>query len=173
MFHESYKEDWRVFEEVLRVFKGSFKDVSWKFHGRESFKDVSSVFHDFQGCFQSVSKKFQENFQGVSKKFHVAWHSSQLPEQKEGLFKPEKISGFKIILGPKQIFGPKNFLVWKFCFIQRKILVRKFFFQTGKIFFYYLIFIISGLDSFKWKNKYEVLIDAWIQRIEGAKFAKD
>ena len=44
----------------------------------------------FQGCSKSVSKgvprKFQENFQGVSKKFHVAWHSSQLPEQKEGLF---------------------------------------------------------------------------------------
>ena len=33
----------------------------------------------FPGCFKSFSKKFQ-------KKFHVAWHSSQLPEQKEGLF---------------------------------------------------------------------------------------
>ena len=52
----------------------------------ESFKDVSRVFRDFQGCFQSVSRKFQENFQDASKKFHVAWHSSQLPEQKEGLF---------------------------------------------------------------------------------------
>ena len=136
------------------MFKESFKGVSWKFHGRGSFKGVFlRVFHDLGGCFQSVSRMFQENFQGVSKKFHVAWHSSQLPEQKEGLFKPEKISGFKIILGPKQIFGPKNFLVWKFCFIQRKILVRKFFFQTGKIFFYYLTFIISGLDSFKWKKK--------------------
>ena len=40
----------------------------------------------FQGCFKSFSKKFQENVQGVSKKFHFAWHSSQLPEQKEGLF---------------------------------------------------------------------------------------
>ena len=44
------------------------------------------VFHDFQGCFESVSWKFQENFQGVSKKFHIAWHSSQIPEQKKGLF---------------------------------------------------------------------------------------
>ena len=44
----------------------------------------------FHGCFmifEGVSRKFQENLQGVSKKFQVAWHSSQLPEQKEGLFK--------------------------------------------------------------------------------------
>ena len=54
------------------------------------------MFHDFQGCFESVSWKFQENFQGVSKKIHIAWHSSQLPEQKEGLF----IEAF-----PKAYFG--------------------------------------------------------------------
>ena len=48
--------------------------------------DISRMFHDFQGCFQSVSRRFQENFKGVSKKFYVAWPSSQLPEQKEGLF---------------------------------------------------------------------------------------
>ena len=30
--------------------------------------DTLRVFHDFQGCFQSVSRKFLENFQGVSKK---------------------------------------------------------------------------------------------------------
>ena len=30
--------------------------------------DISRVFHDFQGCFQSVSRRFQENFKGVSKK---------------------------------------------------------------------------------------------------------
>ena len=46
----------------------------------------------FQGCFQSVSRKFQENFQGVSKKFHVTWHSSQLPEQKEGLFLERRVA---------------------------------------------------------------------------------
>ena len=51
------------------------------------FKEVSRVFHDFRGCFQNVPRKFQENFLGVSKNvFYVAWHSSQLPEQKEGLF---------------------------------------------------------------------------------------
>ena len=43
--------------------------------------DVSRVFPE---CFKCSSRKFQENFQGVSKKFHVSWHSSQLPEQKEG-----------------------------------------------------------------------------------------
>ena len=49
------------------------------------------VLHDFRGCSQSVSRKFQENCQGVSKKFHVVWHSSQLPEQKEGLFLQEPV----------------------------------------------------------------------------------
>ena len=49
------------------------------------------MFHDFlrafTECFKGVSRKFQENFLGVSKNvFYVAWHSSQLPEQKEGLF---------------------------------------------------------------------------------------
>ena len=39
------------------------------------------VLRVFQGCFKGVSRVFQ----GVSKKFNVAWHSSQLPEQKEGL----------------------------------------------------------------------------------------
>ena len=48
----------------------SLKGVSWK----------------FEGCFKEVSRLFQGSFNGVSKKFHVAWHSSQLPEQKEGLF---------------------------------------------------------------------------------------
>ena len=39
----------------------------------------------FTKYFEGVSMKFQVNFQGVSKKFYVAWPSSQLPEQKEGL----------------------------------------------------------------------------------------
>ena len=41
-------------------------------------KGVSKV---FQRCFKDVP-----SLQGVSKKFHVAWNSSQLPEQMEGLF---------------------------------------------------------------------------------------
>ena len=60
------------FEGVLRVFQGSLIEE----------EDLRM----FQGYFQSVSRQFQENFQGVSIKFHVAWHSSQLPEQTEGLF---------------------------------------------------------------------------------------
>ena len=63
MFQENFKD-----EEVSRMFPGCF------------------MFHDIQGCFQSVSRKFQENFQGVEKKIHFAWHSSQLLEQKDGLF---------------------------------------------------------------------------------------
>ena len=59
------------------------KEVSRLFH--EGFKEVE-VSRVFQECFKGVSRKFQENFQGVSKNFHVVWHSSQLPEQKEGLF---------------------------------------------------------------------------------------
>ena len=50
----------------------------------ESFKVFHVIFKDeivskvFSECFKCVSRKFQENF-------HVAWHSSQLPDQKEGL----------------------------------------------------------------------------------------
>ena len=41
----------------------------------------SKIFHE---GFNVDSKVFQEKFQVVLKKFHVAWHSSQIPEQKEG-----------------------------------------------------------------------------------------
>ena len=68
MFHESFMEE----------------EVSWMFQGS---------FHDFQGCFmifKGVSRVFQgsfkKNFKVFQKKFNVSWHSSQLPEQKEGLF---------------------------------------------------------------------------------------
>ena len=60
MFHESLME-----EEVSGIFQGCFM----------IFKGVSRV---FQGSFKKTLNVFQ-------KKFHVAWHSSQLPEQKEGL----------------------------------------------------------------------------------------
>ena len=57
-------------------------NVSWKFSG--CFMKVLMV---FQGSFKVVSK----NFKGVSSKevfdeFAFEWISSQLPEQKEGLF---------------------------------------------------------------------------------------
>ena len=51
-----------MIEGVLRVFQGSFKGVSFKFHGRGSLNDVSRVLLDFQGRFNSVSRKFHENF---------------------------------------------------------------------------------------------------------------
>ena len=45
--------------------------------GRGSFMDVSRVFQ----------RSFKKTFKVFQKKFHVAWHSSQFPEQKEGLFR--------------------------------------------------------------------------------------
>ena len=77
-----FKKVTRCSKKVLWVFQefqgslsfngcqGCFKGVSWK----------------FQGGFQRVSKVFQGSFKRMFKvKFHVAWHSAQLPEQKEGL----------------------------------------------------------------------------------------
>ena len=58
----------RCFEEVSRVFQGSFKDISTKFQGcltevsrvyQESFMDVS---RKFQGCFKKVLRVFQGCF---------------------------------------------------------------------------------------------------------------
>ena len=71
----------RLFQEcfygALRAFQWCFKDVSRKIQG---------CFTEVQVCFKEVSRVFPECFKGVSHKLHVAWHSSQLPEQKEGLF---------------------------------------------------------------------------------------
>jgi len=95
-FKGCYKEVSRIFQrvsrvlqgkEVSRVLRGSFKDVSRKF--QESFKGVS---RKFKGCFKEVSR----NFKGVLKKFHVVRHSSQLPEQKEGLFSGHPVKLRKI-----------------------------------------------------------------------------
>ena len=62
----------------------------------------------FQECFKGVSRKFQENFQGVSKKFHVAWHSSQLPEQKEGLFVRGSASALAVLATVYNSVSPVN-----------------------------------------------------------------
>ena len=48
--------------------------------------EVLRYFQGFYWNFKGVSRKFQENVEGVQKKFHIACNSSQLPEQKEGLF---------------------------------------------------------------------------------------
>ena len=94
----------RCFKVVLRVFQGNFKGISGVSQGwlkgpfkqvskwfPEDVKDVSWIFLEVSRvspqCLKGVWRKFQENVQDVSKKFYVAWHSSQLPEQKKGLFK--------------------------------------------------------------------------------------
>ena len=41
----------------------------------------------FPECFKEVSRKLSRCFKKVS----FAWHSSQLPEQKEGLFEYPKV----------------------------------------------------------------------------------
>ena len=70
------------------VFWGSFKGISNKLHRcfMKVRRKIDACFEGdlrvFQGCFKGVSRVFQ----GVSKKFNFALHSSQLPEQKEGLF---------------------------------------------------------------------------------------
>ena len=84
--------------EVSRLFQGSFKSISMVFQGclngvskkfQECLKEASRV---FQGSFKIFFKVFQRCmvsvFQGSSvfDSFIVACHSSQLPEQKEGLF---------------------------------------------------------------------------------------
>ena len=69
-----FKEDYGMIQgylkKVQRGFKGNWKTVSKTFEG--SFKESFSV---FQECFNEV----------LFHKFVVAWLSSQLPEQKEGL----------------------------------------------------------------------------------------
>ena len=80
------REFQECFKSVSRKFQGCFMKLSRRRKFQECFKGVSIFSSMFPECFKSVSRMFQENFQGVSKKFHVAWHSSQLPEQKEGLF---------------------------------------------------------------------------------------
>ena len=56
----------KVFQGSLRMFQGSFKDVSTKFPG--CFKEVSRV---FQESFKNVSRKFQGRFKKVSRTFDV------------------------------------------------------------------------------------------------------
>ena len=93
VFQGSFKGLKRSFKVVSRKFQGFFMKVSrrWKFQGCFMiFKGVPRV---FKRCFKGVPRVFQRCFKKISrklsgcfKKFHVAWHSSQLPEQKEGLF---------------------------------------------------------------------------------------
>ena len=83
MFHESFMEG----------------EVSWIFQG--CFMIFKVVFRVFQGGFKKTLKVFQ-------KKFHVAWHSSQLPEQKEGLF--SHFTQFSLLANYKSM--PLNKVAW-------------------------------------------------------------
>ena len=96
-------------KEIQSVFQGNFKVVSKKFQGcfkgisikiKGCFKRPLRVIQDnfkgiqknFKGCIKEVSRMFKEkkvsSFKGYSRmfQFNFAWHSSQLPDQKEGLF---------------------------------------------------------------------------------------
>ena len=75
-----------MFQEIFKGDQGSFKGLLGKSKKdsrgcQVSFLEVSRVFPE---CLKGVTRKFQD-IEDVSKKFHVACHSSQLPEQKEGL----------------------------------------------------------------------------------------
>ena len=78
---------------VLTVFQGCFLKVWWKRKFNGCFKGVSWFSRVFPECSKEVSRKLSRYFKKVS---YVAWHSSQLPEQKEGLFFLQKIWNFVI-----------------------------------------------------------------------------
>ena len=78
-------------------FQGRLKGVSRHFHSR--YKEVSRVFKESVKCVlrnfkkKKVSRVFQECFNEVLFcNFVLALISSQLPEQKEGLFRSKKSS---------------------------------------------------------------------------------
>ena len=81
-FQWCFKSGSQVIKAIQGSFKGSFESVSRIFH--KSFKEVSRTFFK---CLIEV----WSSCEGVSRmfcfwKFIIACHSSQLPEQKEGLF---------------------------------------------------------------------------------------
>ena len=77
-----------MFQGSSRVFLESFMD-----------KEVSRMFQLTFMIFKGISKVFQGSFKKTLrcfiKKFYVAWHSSQLPEQKEGLFSHRRSARIK------------------------------------------------------------------------------
>ena len=54
---------------------------------QESFKGVSKKLSKFHECFETVSRKFKAYQKSFKKALLLLSLSSQLPEQKEGLFK--------------------------------------------------------------------------------------
>ena len=65
---------------------------------QESFKGVSKKLSKFDECFETVSRKFKAYQKSFKKALLLLSLSSQLPEQKEGLFldKRFKIRHFMI-----------------------------------------------------------------------------
>ena len=53
---------------------------------QESFKGVSKKLSKFDECFETVSRKFKAYQKSFKKALLLLSLSSQLPEQKEGLF---------------------------------------------------------------------------------------
>ena len=73
------------------MFQGCLKGVSRKFKGflrkfEGCFKGVSRTLRKFHECFKTVSRKFKAYQKSFKKALLLLSLSSQLPEQKEGLF---------------------------------------------------------------------------------------
>ena len=79
--------------EDLRVFHGSFKQVSRKLQEDSRKFQVSRVLQEslkgvsrgIEGCFERALRVFQESFIGISKKFK--WCFKVLPSVFQGSFK--------------------------------------------------------------------------------------
>ena len=78
VFHQGFKEVHETIKEG--GISGCFQSVSIFSSIFPACFNVSSM---FQRCFKYVPR----NFRAFQQKFFIAWYSSQLPEQKEGLFK--------------------------------------------------------------------------------------
>ena len=75
------------FTEVSSVFQGRFKGLSMLFHGY--FKEVKEVSRVFRTSFKEIFKGGFKHINSLSNKVCfvvVVCQSSQLPDQKEGLF---------------------------------------------------------------------------------------
>ena len=111
MFHEC-----SVFDSVLKKLHG----VLMQFLG--CLREISMLLKEYingnsrlsQGCFHGLSKVLQGSFKyklkGASKKPHVAWQSSQLHKQKEGLFY-QKLLKNAIFSREHKKFPPKRSII--------------------------------------------------------------
>ena len=115
--------------QALRVVQGRLRNVPKYLHGwfkgpsklskislSLCFKGVlrKDLLRKFQRCSKKVSRVFQEYFNGILYcDFVDAWISSQLPEQKKGLFyspPPSFCRGLKLLL---HVFNTPSLLICK------------------------------------------------------------